>query len=157
MTPGEVLEMVIGIAALAAILVPVLFVRQSLRRKRDARLAAQWEWVLSQSHGGASGLAYVEEVYQYARTGSKAVIMWYGTGARQDTWFEGWHAPVGTYLLLRGFRRYGPHNANPNVFHVSSGGVHALVPGAAPLAWERQRRRASRAAARSVGKRSDEA
>lgn len=84
-------------------------------------------------------------VYQRARRGSKAVIVWQATGVRHDTWFWGWHPPPGAFLLLEGSRGYGPHNRNPNVLYVQPDQVHAVVDASAPAAWQRH---ASRRAAR---------
>lgn len=141
MSAGEVLTALAGLGVLALFLVPLIMVRQVVRRRRDERLAQQWEWALQQASHADCQLARVVRVYQYARNGSKAIITRPDRGAQQDTWFADWHAPVGVYVLIRGSTGYGPHNSNPNVFYVSQGGVVGVVPGEAPRAWERNRKR----------------
>ena len=80
-------------------------------------------------------LVQVVSVYQRARRGSKAMVVWCDTGIRQDTWFWYWTAPVGAYVLVRGASGFGPHNQNPNVLYVQQQDVLAWVSGAAPAAW----------------------
>ncbi|GAA4227745.1 hypothetical protein GCM10022254_16190 [Actinomadura meridiana] len=73
-------------------------------------------------------LAYVERVYQRARTGAKAIIVWDATGNRQDAWFQDWpNIPVGTYLLLAGSTGYGPHNHNPHVYYVRPNEILTMI------------------------------
>ena len=65
-------------------------------------------------------------------------VVWRADGVRQDTWFEGWQARPGVYVVVRGGTGWGPHNRNPHVFFVAPHGVIGWVPGAAPRAWARQ-------------------
>lgn len=147
MSAREVLEVVLGllvlVCLLATVAAPAVFVHKALRRRRDARLAHQWEWAVDACGPPWVNLAFVRRVYQYARQGSKADVVWYATGEVQDTWFWGWHAPAGVYVVLSGDAGWGPHNANPNVFYVQPAGVLSVVPGSAPRARQRHQRRTS--------------
>lgn len=111
-------------------------------RLSDQRLAQQWEWAKNHTsyYGRPCHLAQIERVYQRARRGSKAIIVWPG-GRRQDTWFWRWHAIPGYYVLLQGTTRYGPHNSDPQVFYVEVPERLAVLPPEAPYAWERHQHR----------------
>jgi hypothetical protein len=127
----------VGLAVWVAVLaVPAVVWRRA--RRRRAQLARQWQWALDQCGRGGADIAFVQRVYQNARHGSKAIIVWRADGVRQDTWFQGWHAPPGVYVVVRGQTGWGPHNRNPHVFFVAPHGVIGWVPGAAPRAWARQ-------------------
>lgn len=99
MTADEVGAAVLGLVMLgivvSAVVVPVVLLMRFRRRRRDARLGEQWEWAHGQCQRRGTHLAFVRRVYQYARRGCKADIVWYSTGQVQDTWFKGWHAPAG--------------------------------------------------------------
>lgn len=96
-------------------------------------------------------LAFVRVVYQHARRGSKAVIVWHRSGQSHDTWFERWQARAGVYVVVAGGVGWGPHNRN-SVFYVRPGGVVAVAPGNAPAAWRRHQERLARRQARRVKK-----
>jgi len=113
------------------------------RRQRDVALAAHWEAARQRCAADPRlHLAYIQNAYQQAKRGSKAIIVWLETGLEQDTWFHGWRATSGTFVVLAGSTGYGPHNRNPNVFYVNLGGVVDVLPGNARLARERGVRRA---------------
>ena len=86
----------------------------------------------------------VEQIYQHARHGAKAVIRWHRTECRQDTWFEGCHPPPGSVWLVRGSTGWGPHNRNPNTFYVYPDDVIDFAPPGAMAAASRQRERAAK-------------
>jgi hypothetical protein len=133
-TSAAVVENLVALAAWVTVLaVPVVVWRRA--RRRRARLAWQWPWALDQCACRDVDIAFVQRVYQYARHGSKAIIVWQANGASQDTWFQGWHAPEGVYVVVHGGTGWGPHNCNPNVFYVAPHGVIGWIPGAAPRAW----------------------
>lgn len=123
----------------AGLIVVIVALRVSRRRKRDARLAAQWH-SLQQLNANTAGarLIQVVQVYQRAPRGSKAVITWCDTGHRQDAWFWNWHVPAGAYILMSGDTGYGSHNRNPNVLYVGQQQVHSWVPGGAAKAARRR-------------------
>jgi hypothetical protein len=139
----------IGFALFLAVVVLIVVGNRARRRKRDAELARLWEWATSSPYGQGWHLVFVQRVYQRARRGSKAVIVWCSTGQEQDTWFAGWHAPVGVYVLLTGGIGYGPHTRNPKVLFVEPGEVRHVIPAGAPRAWQRNERRIQKRAGRT--------
>lgn len=110
------------------------------RRRRAA--AAQWEAFRDaavRQAGQNVHIACVESIYQRARTGDKAWIIWQSTGARQDTWFHGGTpCPAGMYVLLGGSVGFGPHNNNPRVLYVSPSDVRGTASAKALKEWQRQ-------------------
>lgn len=122
-------------AAIAAIVVVVVSSRAG-RRRRKAQAANAWQALLdaAAAYPGAH-LCFVERVYQHARRGTKAMIVWTATGQRQDTWFWHFRPAPGATLLVYGGSGYGPHNHNPHVFYVDEGGVLAGAPPGAQQAW----------------------
>ncbi|MFI5492384.1 hypothetical protein [Actinoplanes sp. NPDC051859] len=115
------------------------------RRRRQALAAMAWQNLMAATaaHPGAY-LCFVERVYQRARRGTKAVIVWAGTDLRQDTWFWHFNPAAGATLLVYGSAGYGPHNHNPAVFYVDVGGVLAGAPPGAQQAWLRTQQAATR-------------
>ncbi|MGW2539706.1 hypothetical protein ACWC5I_02225 [Kitasatospora sp. NPDC001574] len=123
----------------ALVAVVVALSRSRRRREREA-LAAQWDWMLREQEARRPAdvrMLQVENVYQRARRGSKARIRWCDSGARQDAWFQGWHAPPGAYVLAVGQTGWGPHNRIHDVLYV--GQVYGWAPAAAPSAWQKHR------------------
>ncbi|MGP3988571.1 hypothetical protein [Streptomyces sp. 3N207] len=110
------------------------------RRRRAA--AAQWEALRDaavRQAGQNVHIAWVESIYQRARAGDKAWIIWQRTGVRQDTWFHGRApCPAGTYVLLGGSVGFGPHNNNPRVLYVSPSAVRGTASAKALKEWQRQ-------------------
>ncbi|MEV6344965.1 hypothetical protein [Actinoplanes sp. NPDC051851] len=123
---------------ICAIVAVIVRGTRSANRKRDARAAAAWQTlVLAAHHRPGTHICYVVHVYQSARRGTKAVIAWADTGARQDAWFWYFWPAAGSALLVIGAVGFGPHNRDPAVFFVDSGGVLALAPPGAQAAWHR--------------------
>lgn len=155
----EIGKAILGILPLLICLVivvgtPLLIVllTRSSGRKRDERLAAQWEQALEEAARRRGHLAFVRWVYQRARSGSgaKAFIVWYGVSWDQDTWFKGRpHMRQGIWVLVQGSSGWGPHNRNPNTFYVAPQGVLAEIPGNAPAAHQRHHRRMAKRAQRA--------
>lgn len=115
-----------------------LVAARSLRQQREVRAAAAWQRLLAAHQAKPwADVCYVERVYQRARRGAKAVIVWSATGLRQDAWFWQFWPAAGSTLLVMGAGGYGPHNHNPNVLYVESGGVLASAPAGAQQAWLR--------------------
>ncbi|WP_242895454.1 spliceosome-associated CWC15 family protein [Actinomadura litoris] len=107
---------------------------RKIRRERAAQHAArealrqQAVAELRRFDGQDGHLARVEQVYQRARTGAKAIIVWDANGTSQDAWFHDWPGiPTGAYLLLAGTTGYGPHNHNPNVYYVHPDQVLTVI------------------------------
>ncbi|MDI5971912.1 hypothetical protein POF50_021680 [Streptomyces sp. SL13] len=97
-------------------------------RRRKEYLAAQWHQLQAAvAHGRSEGahLLQVVQVYQKARTGSKAIITWCDSGQQQDAWFANQYVADGQFLLVRAASGYGPHTGNPNVLFVHPQDVRA--------------------------------
>lgn len=142
---------IIGFAEIAIVLAIVLAVRRHRQRRTDPSLAEAWDqWQAASTHG--FGIARILWVYQHARRGSKALIIWRRRGRRrlQDAWFEARQQRSGCYVLLRGSVGWGPHNSNPRVFYVRPDGVLGTLPGRAPRAWRREQKRLRRQAPRQA-------
>jgi hypothetical protein len=152
-TVVSLLPLLVCLAVVTGIVLLIVLPIRARSRKRDADLAAQWEWIKSEASSRRGYLAFVRVVYQRARTGTKALIVWDGVTWDQDTWFKGRDQRVGVFVLVQGRSGWGPHNRNPNVFYVASGGFLAEVSGDAPAAHrrhhERRATRDKRAATRS--------
>jgi hypothetical protein len=112
------------------------------QRERDLALAQRWDAMerLRATTPGA-GLIGIVTVYQRARRGTKAVIMWLETGREQDAWFAANWPSAGSVALVRGSTGWGPHNQNPDVFYVQPSQVLDLLPPGTPEAVERHRAR----------------
>ncbi|MDX3613306.1 hypothetical protein [Streptomyces europaeiscabiei] len=117
----------------------------SFGARRRAAAAAQWETFQSEAaqraHLGVQ-VAQLKSIYQRARNGHKAWIVWHETGARQDTWFHG-GAPCreGMFVLLHGSVGYGPHNNNPRVLYVRPSDVIGVATAQSLRAWRKQQGR----------------
>jgi hypothetical protein len=141
----------LGLVVCVVVLVVVLAIRNA-RRQQRARQVARWQrWESMQALRAStpeSELAEVAVVYQRARHGAKAVIVWLANGHRQDTWFEGnWPAP-GSVVLVRGSTGWGPHNRNPEVFFVRPDQILAMLPAGTRKALTQQHWRETRRGAR---------
>lgn len=124
----------IAFALLVAVIVSLVWLGGRALRGHSARQAerrALWQQAVQELRlrdGRDGHLAFVERVYQRARTGAKAIIVWDATGNRQDAWFHDWPSiPAGTYLLLVGTTGYGPHNHNPRVYYVRRHQVLTMI------------------------------
>jgi len=107
-----VVDSLAALASWVAVLaVPVVLWRRALNRR--ARLARQWQWALDACARKDARIAFVQRVYQTARRGSKAVIVWQADGVRQDAWFYGWHPRAGVYVVVRGGSGWGPITTIP--------------------------------------------
>ncbi|MEV4599997.1 hypothetical protein AB0K15_21675 [Amycolatopsis sp. NPDC049253] len=142
----KVLANVIGFLICTLPLAAVVVLAVWVRRAHDRRLDVHWRnlQAIRSNLQGQADIAIVEQVYQHARRGAKAVIRWRVTGYRQDTWFKGRHPARGSVLLLRGSTGWGPHNRNPNTFYVNAGDVLYSAPRGTIAAAGRQRRRDAR-------------
>lgn len=88
-----------------------------------------------------AGLIAIASVYQPARRGAKAVIVWLETGREQDAWFANSWPAAGSIALVRGSTGWGPHNNNPEVFYVQPNQILNMLPPGTPEAVERHRAR----------------
>ena len=141
--PSAGLGAVLCLFVIGAIAAIIVLGARSARRGRDARAAAAWQNLLAVAHARPDAhVCRVSHVYQRAHRGSKAVILWAASGRRQDTWFWYFSPAAGSTLLISGVVGFGPHNQNPNVFYVESGGVLMSAPPGAEAAWRRFQRAA---------------
>lgn len=127
------------------------------RRDQQAKQVARWQrWesmqALKASTPGAE-LAEVAVVYQRARRGAKAVIVWLANGHRQDAWFEDEWPHAGSVLLLRGSTGWGPHNRNPDVFYVRTHQILDIMSAATRNAMLAEERRQAKRNARRTRRR----
>ncbi|MDX8049258.1 hypothetical protein SK571_07695 [Lentzea sp. BCCO 10_0798] len=130
---------VVGVVALATIV---------LRRLKNRQVRQDELWSGYEQHMNAlrevspeAELARVAQVYQRAKSGTKAVIAWERTGVEQDSWFEGMNPSPGDLLLLRGSPGWGPDSASPNVLYVAPGQVLSSMTVEAQAAAARHRHR----------------
>ncbi|GAA4227827.1 hypothetical protein GCM10022254_16460 [Actinomadura meridiana] len=128
------LLLVLALLIVVAVIVSCVWLGGTALREHSARqaerqaLRQQAVQELRLLDGRDGHLAYVERVYQRARTGAKAIIVWDATGNRQDAWFHDWpNVPAGTYLLLAGTTGYGPHNHNPHVYYVRPNQILTMI------------------------------
>jgi hypothetical protein len=130
---------IVGIVALATIV---------LRRLKNRQVRQDALWFGYEQHmnelreaSPEAEMARVAQVYQRAKSGTKAVIVWERTGVEQDSWFEGANPSPGDLLLLRGSAGWGPDSASPNVFYVAPGQVLSSMTVEAQAAAARHRHR----------------
>jgi hypothetical protein len=112
---------VAGVVALATLV---------LRRLKNRQVRQDRLWFGYRKHmdelreaSPEAELAEVAQVYQRAKSGTKAAIVWQRTGIQQDSWFEDMNLDPGDLLLLRGGPGWGPDVSSPNVFYVAPGQV----------------------------------
>lgn len=116
-----------------------------LKRKRDRDAAKQWDAMTAvAARTPGSAIAHVQTVYQRARRGTKAVIVWQETGYAQDSWFKGAFPAAGSTVLLHGSTGWGPHNHNPRVFYINPGDLLFLLRPGTSAAKRRHLRRVAR-------------
>ncbi|MFB9905085.1 hypothetical protein [Allokutzneria oryzae] len=133
---------------LVVIVLLVAWLATRRQARRDALMNSRWQAMCARQMA-EPGLHVVRmaSVYQRARRGSKAVIVW-GTGYQQDTWFAGnWPVP-GSILMIRGTVGWGPHNNNPNVFYVEPDQVICALPPGTERAVARHQERQARSITR---------
>ena len=106
---------------------------------RGAR-SRRWAAILGGSKAGYGRIAQVVTVYQNARRGTKAILVWDGTGRRQDAWFEYMRVEPGQWLLLEGSDGYGWHHRT-DCHYVSPGQLLVTAADSAPDCYRRDQRR----------------
>lgn len=150
-----VAALVVAVVVVLAVLVTVRDRRHSVAR--DELIGASWDAAVrrctarnaSELLSGHSALVYVSSVYQYARTGSKAYLVWPSDNHAQDAWFWNWHANAGWFLELsvvgratwRTNERWGVHNDHPGVLYLDPEVIVTSYPGDSPQAWTRMMKR----------------
>ncbi|MFZ1410245.1 MAG: hypothetical protein WAS07_02170 [Micropruina sp.] len=123
-----------GVVGAILLLVAVL-VWLASKRARDARVAQAWARAVEATRHGAR-LVFVERLYERAQRGSKALLVSWPDGARQDAWFDGLRVAQGTYLL------FGPASEAERPGTPSDATAPmATLPGNAPALWALNRHR----------------
>ncbi|GLY48406.1 hypothetical protein [Lentzea sp. NBRC 102530] len=145
------LELLISCASVGVVALAVVV----LRRLKNRHVRQDELWFMYRRHmdelrevSPEAELARVAEVYQRAKRGTKARIVWERTGVAQDSWFEGMTTSPGDLLLLRGGPGWGPDVSSPNVFYVAPGQVLSSMTVAAQTAADRHHSLSARAAAK---------
>jgi len=117
------------VAGFVTILIVAARFQRRQQERRDELSYRRWQQMnIMRERSPGAELVVVDQVYQRARRGCKAVIVWQRSGIAQDSWFEGMHLLPGDLLLVRGSSGWGPHNNNPNVFYVGRGQVLSVLP-----------------------------
>lgn len=137
---------VVGVVALATIVLRRL-------KNRKARQDALWSGYRQhmdelREASPTAELARVAQVYQRAKSGTKAAIVWERTEVAQDSWFEGMNPSPGDLLLLRGGPGWGPDTSSPNVFYIAPGQVLSSMTVEAQAGADRHHSLIARAAAK---------
>lgn len=146
---GTVLAQLVIAIVLVSIVPIIIWIINRQRAANDAVLSNRWQEMLAvRAAAPGADLVQVAQVYQWARRGTKAVIVWLETGYRQDSWFEGSRPLPGSILLVRGSTGWGPHNRNPHVFYVQPDQVLRMMPPETSSALARHQRRQAKVSPR---------
>ncbi|WP_394614893.1 hypothetical protein JNUCC0626_34350 [Lentzea sp. JNUCC 0626] len=137
---------IVGVLALAT----VVLRRVKNRQRRQDELWFKYRQHMDELREASptAELARVAQVYQRAKSGTKAEIVWERTGVAQDSWFEGANPSPGDLLLLRGGPGWGPDVSSPNVFYIAPGQVLSSMTVDAQAAADRHHSLSARAAAK---------
>jgi hypothetical protein len=96
--------------------------------RRDARAAAKWVRFAEHATNAGLTIVHVVDVYQVARSGTKALITVYGDHQARDAWFWWDRIETGATLAVTFSSGYGPHSHHDGVIFVgdqaSGSGVH---------------------------------
>ncbi|GAA3581783.1 hypothetical protein GCM10022222_78140 [Amycolatopsis ultiminotia] len=140
--------------------IPIALLKAELRLLRNLfRLlfrrhhgSGKWELLLARrrAHPEAD-LVQVRKVYQLARTGTKAVIRFEGSGKSSDAWFHSHRVKTGDYLLITGSDGFGRHHRTI-CRYVRPEQIYASAPRRARRRYNRQvsGQRADRASSTSA-------
>jgi hypothetical protein len=104
--------------------VVVWLVVKSSQPQRDAAAAQAWGQFHRNATGHGLSMLYIEDVYQHAHRGSKAMVSIYGDGAgvSRDAWFWWEHVRRGSVVAVRLSQGWGPHTRRDDVLYVGNGG-----------------------------------
>jgi hypothetical protein len=111
----------------------------------DEELYARWEAMRTDADRVPDArLIRVNNAYQDARRGTKAVVRCLRTGEEFRSWFWWQEVRTGSFALVRGSFGHGPHENDPNVFYVDKV-LHLLPPGTDQAVDRHRRYQMSRA------------
>lgn len=89
---------------------------------RDAAAAQSWAAFHQYTTGHGWTLLYVQNVYQHAQRGSKAMVSIYGdaTGISRDAWFWWDQVQRGSVVAVSHSQGWGPHTNRDNVLYIGN-------------------------------------
>lgn len=107
---------------LLAVVATVLWLIFRPQPKRDAAAAQAWAAFHQYATNYGWSLLYIQNVYQHAHRGSKALVSIYGdpTSASRDTWFW-WHqVQPGSVVAVHLNQGWGPHTCRDDVLYIGN-------------------------------------
>lgn len=89
---------------------------------RDAAAAQSWAAFHHYTTGNGWTLLYVQNVYQHAQRGSKAMVSIYGdtTGTSRDAWFWWEQVQHGSVVAVSHSQGWGPHTNRDGVLYIGN-------------------------------------
>ncbi|MFT9662959.1 hypothetical protein ACM0CQ_11945 [Mycobacteroides abscessus subsp. abscessus] len=92
------------------------------RPQQNAAAALRWAQLHQYATQNQMQLLYIENDYQHARQGSKAVVHVYGNPTvKRDAWFWWEQVYRGSVVAVRHSQGWGPHNHRDDVLYVGDG------------------------------------
>lgn len=90
---------------------------------RDAAAAQSWAAFHHYTTGNGWTLLYVQNVYQHAQRGSKAMVSIYGDhpGVSRDAWFWWEQVQRGSVVAVNLSQGWGPHTQRDDVLYIGDG------------------------------------
>jgi hypothetical protein len=90
--------------------------------ERDAAAAQSWAAFHQYTSGRGWTLLYVQNVYQRAQRGSKAMVSIYGdsTGMSRDAWFWWEQVHRGSVVAVSHSQGWGPHTNRDGVLYIGT-------------------------------------
>lgn len=111
----------------------VVWLTQREQPQRDAAAAQQWAQFYHYALSRRMQLLCVDDDYQHARQGSKALVYLYGAPTfKRDAWFWWEQVAKGSIVAVQASQGWGPHTQRDNVLYIGDGpshssGVHAVI------------------------------
>ncbi|MBV0917947.1 hypothetical protein [Mycobacteroides chelonae] len=118
---------------LIAVACMVIWATRREQPQRDAAAAQQWAQFYHHATSCQMQLLCIDNDYQHARQGSKALVYIYGAPAfKRDAWFWWEQVTKGSIVAVQAAQGWGPHTRRDNVLYIGGGpshrsGVHAAI------------------------------
>lgn len=118
---------------LIAVACVVLWLSHREQPQKDMAAAQQWAQFYHYATNNQMQLLCIDDDYQHARQGSKALVYIYGTPAfKRDAWFWWEQVTKGSIVAVHTSQGWGPHTHQDNVLYIGDGpsrtnGVHAAI------------------------------
>jgi hypothetical protein len=149
----------IEFAALAAGASIVAWLILRPQPQRDAAAAQAWAQFHRYATANGWSMLYIQNVYQRAHRGSKAMVSIYGDalGASRDAWFWWELVQRGSVVAVNLGEGWGPHTRRDDVLYIGNGepapqsGVHATFGARELVRAQRHFRRQSAIYATGAG------